>query len=73
MGIRPPKHANIPSTAMILHAADDDGTSISGEDYKTLSYERLVAIQAAAIEALNDKVNAQQSQINDILEKLKKT
>jgi uncharacterized coiled-coil protein SlyX len=33
----------------------------------------LVAIQAAAIEALNDKVNAQQSQINDILEKLKKT
>jgi hypothetical protein len=61
------------TTAPFDAADDDDGTSISGEDYKTLSYERLVAIQAAAIEALNDKVNAQQSQINDILEKLKKT
>ena len=48
---------------------DDNGvcSSKSGENYKTLDYERIVAIQAAAIEALNNKLEAQQLQIDMIL------
>ena len=58
------------TTAPFDAGDDEDGTSISGENYKTLSYERLVAIQAAAIEALNNKVVAQQAQIDEILKKM---
>ena len=41
-----------------IDMGETDEDSVSGENYKTLNYERIVAVQAAAIEALNAKVEA---------------
>jgi hypothetical protein len=54
-----------------LAAFDNDGgVSKSGEDYKTLNYERVVAIQAAAIEELaneNAELNKRLERLEDII------
>jgi len=42
---------------------DSNGNSISGDNYKTLQYERIVAIQASAIEGLNNKINEQEKRL----------
>ena len=46
--------------------------SISGNDYITLDYERISAIHAAAIEALNTKLERQAVQIEQLLQALGK-
>jgi hypothetical protein len=45
--------------------ADGDGKSVSGNDYMTVQYEKMVAL---LIEAIKE----QQSQINELNEKLKR-
>jgi hypothetical protein len=54
-----------------LAAFDDDGgVSKSGEDYKTLDYERVVAVQAAAIEELaneNEELRSRLERLESIV------
>ncbi|CAL9993821.1 hypothetical protein VPHD479_0346 [Vibrio phage D479] len=44
----------------------DGNESLSGENYKTLDYGRLVAVQAAAIEGLNNKVEMLMQTVEDL-------
>ena len=54
-----------------LYGYDEHGNGISksGEDYLTIKYERIVPLLIEAIKELNQKVEAQQTLINSLLNK----
>ena len=61
-------YPELTSLAPFDHEVKEDGeiVSKSGENYKTLDYERVITVQAAAIEELNKKIEALTKRLDDM-------